>query len=262
MDKYLAIISNSIKRNLVYRANSFIMMFSILFSFGIIFYFWSSIYRQGNQVGQYSLNEIISYYFFVTIFELFFSSNVAWGIADEIKNGQITNNILKPISHLGYKFSQALGSILYRIFLFSPAVLVVLFLVKDILVSSNDKFGYVFFVLFAVLAFSLNFLIYYTVGILSFWIGDGFGFLFACYVAISFMQGQWIPLDLLPKWFLYISDYLPFKYLFFVPVAIVSGKIEVSFLILVVAFFWCVIFYLIAKFLYKKGIKKYEGYGA
>ncbi|MDD5463755.1 MAG: ABC-2 family transporter protein [Candidatus Moranbacteria bacterium] len=261
MGKYLAAISNSFKKNAIYRANTFIMMFSVLLSFGVLFYFWSSIYRQGNQIGTYSFGEIISYYIFIAIFELIFTSNTAYGIGEEIKNGQITNLVLKPMRYLEYKFAQSVGTLLYRFIFLMPVIVVIVYLMRNYLTYSHDNFGQLEIALLVLLAYVLNFLVYYIVGILSFWMIDNSGFYFACLVVISFMQGQWIPLDLLPKWFTVVESYLPFKYLFFVPVQIASGRSAFYYYAAIIPLLWCVGLYFFAQFLYKKGIKKYEGYG-
>lgn len=261
MKKYFAVISNSLKKNLAYRANSFIMMFSTLFSFAVLFYFWSSIYRQGNQIGTYSLSEIISYYIFITIFELLFSAGVSWEIGYEIKNGQIINNILRPIGYLEYKFSQLIGNFLHRLMFFLPVIVAVIFFLRNFLTHPQAESDYVFLALLVFAAFALNFLIYFIVGMLAFWVIDTTGFFFACLVIVSFMQGQWMPLDLLPKWFAELGNFLPFKYLFFVPVGIASGRETFDWSMLAISLTWCVVLFCLAKFLHEKGIKKYEGYG-
>lgn len=261
MGKYSAVIFNSIKKNLAYRASNFIAMVSIVFSFGILFYFWTSIYRQGNQVGSYSLREIISYYIFIAVFDMLFTANTAWGIGEEIRNGQITTSLLMPMKHLEYKFSQTVGALFYRIMFYGLIIALMLFLMRNFLTHPRDRFGYVLFLVVALAAYVLNFLIYYIVGIFSFWMMDNTGFFYACFVIVSFMQGQWMPLDLLPNWFIVVANYLPFKYLFFVPVGIASGRTAFEFSMLIIPIFWCVVLYLLAGWLYKKGIKKYEGYG-
>jgi ABC-2 type transport system permease protein len=191
-----------------------------------------------------------------------FTSNTAWGIGEEIKNGQITGSILKPLGYLGYKFSQSVGALLYRMLFFVPVIALVLFLLRNLSSHPAHEFDYLFFLVLAILGFILNFLIYYIVGLATFWMGDGYGFFFACMVVVSFMQGQWMPLDLLPRWIAAIGDFLPFKYLFFVPVAIASGRMNFNYLMLIIPMVWIFAGYLFAQFLYKKGIRKYEGYGA
>lgn len=262
MKKYLAVCANSIKKNLIYRVNSLIMVFSVFFSFVVIFYFWNSIYRQGNQIGNYSLKEIISYYVFVTIFELLVvGDNTAWSIGDEIKNGQITSSILKPIKYLEFKFSQSIGGLAFRSMLFSPAIVAVFFLLKKYLVLPQNKFVFLIFILSAMISYVLYFLIYYIVGIVSFWAVDSYGFFFAAFVIINFMQGGLLPLDLLPSWFVSFGNFLPFKFLFFVPVGVVTGRTVFQFSFVLIPIAWCVGLYFLARFLYKKGLKKYEGYG-
>lgn len=237
------------------------MMISVLLSFGVLFYFWSSIYRQGNQIGSYSFNEMITYYIFIAIFELIFVANTAWSIGEEIKTGQLNNIVLRPIGYLEYKFSQNIGMILYRITFLSPVILIVLFAMRNFIVGPQTGIEYLIFVILATLASVLTFLIYYLVGMLSFWLVDNSGFYFAAFVIISFMQGQWMPLDLLPRWFAAVSNYLPFKYLFFVPVAVTSGRLNFDYSMMLVPTAWCLVLYFMNKFLYKKGVKKYEGYG-
>lgn len=261
MQKYIAVAANSIKKNLVYRANNFIMFLSVFFSFAVLFYFWNSIYRQGNQIGSYSLTEIISYYVFITIFELLAHDNTAWSVGDEIKSGQITSSLLKPIKYLEYKFAQSIGGLAFRLMLFAPAVIVVMLMLENYLSLPQDKVLYLIFALSVAISYALYFLVYYIVGIISFWTEDSFGFFFAAFVTINFMQGGLLPLDLLPKWFLTLSDFLPFKFLFFVPVGVVTGRMPFEWTLILIPIAWCAVLYVFARFLYKKGLKKYEGYG-
>ncbi len=262
MQKYIAVATNNIKKNLIYKANSFIMVFSVFFSFVVLFYFWNSIYRQGNQLGSYSLSEIISYYVFMTIFELLVvGDNTAWSVGDEIKNGQITSSLLKPIKYLEYKFSQSVGGLLFRLMLFSPAILAIFYFLRDYIAIPKDNFIYFIFPLIAVISYALYFLVYYLVGVLSFWTADSYGFLFAAFVIVNFMQGGLLPLDLLPSWFAVLGNFLPFKYLFFVPVGVVTGRTVFEYTFVLVPMLWVVALYYFAGFLYKKGLRKYEGYG-
>lgn len=262
MGKYFAIIINSIKNNLAYRANSVITIISVFFSFIVLFYFWSSIYQQGNQIGDYSLNGIISYYIFVTIFELLVvGDNTAWSVGEEVKSGGVISSMLKPLNYLWYKVSQSIGGILYRIMLFALPVAGVVFWLRNYLIFTDNKNIYIIIFLSALISYALYFLIYVNVGMISFWTGDAQGFFFTAIVVVNFMQGGLIPLDLLPKWFLLVSDYLPFKYMFFVPVGIVTNRIAFDVSMIFIPLAWCLALSLLAQFTYKKGLKKYEGYG-
>lgn len=262
MGKYFAILSNGIKESLAYRVNSIIMMFSVFFSFSIMYFLWSSIYQQGNQIGDYTFNEIITYYIYVTIFELLFVNYAAWSIGEEIKDGHLNNIILKPIKYLEYKLAHYIGVLVYRLMLFTTFIAFSLYLLRNFIVFPNDSVIYLQFIFLAFASYILNFLIYYIVGICAFWFDDVYGFLFAWLVIVSFMQGQWIPLDLLPNWFNVLNSYLPFQYMFFVPISVVSQRLEFNSEIAITVIAWCFFLYLIANYIFKKGLKKYEGYGS
>lgn len=262
MEKYLAVLINSIKKNLVYRANNFITMISILFSFVALFYFWNSVYAQGNQIGNYSLEEMISYYIFITAYQLLIiGDNTAWSVGEDIKNGQIIGNILKPINYLRYKMAQSFGNLTYRLGVFLPVILIILFFLRNYLAHPQDFKVYIIFAFCALVSYILFFLVYFTVGITAFWTGESSSFFWTIWVVVNFMQGSLMPLDLLPKWFLTVSNYLPFKYLLFTPIGLVTGRINFSYDMVIVPIFWCVAFYFLGQFLFLRGLKKYEGFG-
>lgn len=262
MGKYFTVAINSIKKNLVYRMNNLITAVSVFLSFIMLFYFWNSIYMQGNRIGSYSLNEMISYYVFMTIFQLLITGdNTAWSIGEEIRNGQIINSILKPINYLKYKMSQSFGNLAYRFVIFLPAILIAIFVLRDFLTHAQNFQAYFVFSVLAIVSYVLFFLVYFTVGVIGFWTVESNSFFWTCWVVVNFMQGGLIPLDLLPAWFSALSEYLPFKYLFFVPVGLITGRLQFSYAMIFIPLLWCVGIYLFAQFLYVKGMKKYEGIG-
>jgi ABC-2 type transport system permease protein len=262
MEKYLMVLVNSIKKNLAYKANNFITMISILISFTALFYFWSSIYAQGNKVGNYTIKEMISYYIFVVAYQLLITGdNTAWSIGEEIKNGQITNSILKPINYLKYKMAQSFGNLSYRLVIFLPVILIIMFALRNFLAHPQNLKTYLLFVFCALISYVLFFLVFFTVGITAFWTGESTSLFWTCWVIINFMQGGLMPLDLLPKWFLFISEFLPFRYLFFVPIGLVTGRTSFSYNMLLIPLLWCVVVYFFAQRLFVKGMRKYEGFG-
>jgi ABC-2 type transport system permease protein len=261
MGKYLMTISNALKNTMIYRANSAITVFSVFLSLVILFYFWNSVYRSGGQIGNYSLLQIISYYFFVAVFELLFQDNTAWNIGGEIKNGEITGTVLRPIKYLEFKFSQAVGYLCYRIIFYVPVILLSAYLLRSYLIFPENISVWIFFVALSLAAFFLYFLIFYMVGLCAFWFSDSMGFAFSAWVIIDFLQGGLLPLDLMPKWILNVSAFLPFKYMFYVPAGVVSGRINIDYWLMIIPFAWALFLYFMAIFVYNKGLKRYEGYG-
>src|SRR5215469_9000150 len=107
MKKHWHVINVGIQNNLTYRFN-----FLARTVFGLIpliatLYVWRAIYSgkgQGAEVGTYTLAEMVSYYLLVTIVDALTAVNEDdWQIAADIKDGNISQFLLKPIDYLWYR---------------------------------------------------------------------------------------------------------------------------------------------------------------
>ncbi len=105
MQKYWHVIKIGFGNTLVYRVNFFARA-----AFGLIpllatIYLWRAVYRgQSSPVAGYSLAGMISYYLLVTIVDTLTAVNEDdWQIAADIKDGNISQFLLKPINYLAYR---------------------------------------------------------------------------------------------------------------------------------------------------------------
>jgi ABC-2 type transport system permease protein len=71
------------------------------------------------------------------------------------------------------------------------------------------------------------------------------------------------PLDLLPGWAHEIVKVLPFQYLAYTPAAIFLGKIQGSELwtSLALEACWLLVFIVLARIMFQRGIQRYSGFG-
>jgi ABC-type uncharacterized transport system permease subunit len=65
----------------------------------------------------------------------------------------------------------------------------------------------------------------------------------------------------LPAWFFSLNNFLPFKYILFVPVSVLMGRMQPDIWLFLVPVCWIIVLYFINKFVYKWGLKKYESFG-
>ena len=107
MKKYWHVVNIGIQNNLAYRVN---FLFRIVFGFIPLLatiYLWRAIYRgksSGEEVSAYSLAQMTSYYLLVTIVDALTAVNEDdWQIAADIKDGNISQFLLKPIDYLAYR---------------------------------------------------------------------------------------------------------------------------------------------------------------
>src|ERR1700691_5317042 len=105
MRKYWHVIKIGFENTLVYRVN-----FVVRAAFGLVpllamIYLWRTVYNgQSSNVGSYSLAGMISYYLLVTIVDTLTAVNEDdWQIAADIKDGNISQFLLKPIDYLTYR---------------------------------------------------------------------------------------------------------------------------------------------------------------
>ena len=71
-------------------------------------YVWQAIYKgngAGAMIGSYTYAEMVSYYLLTTIVDALTAVNEDdWQIAADIKDGNISQFLLKPIDYLWYRF--------------------------------------------------------------------------------------------------------------------------------------------------------------
>jgi len=262
MKKYLAVLGNSLQANLVYRFNTFFYLLAQFISFGVLFYIWTSIYYQGGKIGSYELADMIFYYLGVIFIGVVVKGmDVAWQIGDEIRLGKLNAFLLTPMDYFWRRFFSFLGGLVFRglsaILLFGTGLY---FLAEkfDFQLSITRIISFLFLVL---LSYLLNWLIFYIVGISTFWFGFVWALNYSMQTMANFLEGALIPLDLLPGWLNALNNFLPFKYIVFVPVSVFTGRLEITWPVFVIPLAWILFLYVLARLLFKTGLKKYEGFG-
>src|SRR6266704_3677469 len=131
MKKYFHVINIGIQNNLTYRFNFLMRTLFGLIPLIAVLYMWRTIYQgkgAGSMVGSYSLAQMISYYLLVTIVDALTAVNEDdWQIAGDIKDGNISQFLLKPIDYLSYRLCLFLsGRLTYLAVAAIPLALVIL----------------------------------------------------------------------------------------------------------------------------------------
>src|SRR3954466_7023933 len=134
MRKYWHVIGIGIQNNLTYRFNFLARSVFGLIPLVAVLYVWRAIYA-GKEPGQqnvatYSLAQMVSYYLLVTIVDALTAVNEDdWQIAADIKDGNISQFLLKPVDYLWFRFCLFVsGRLVYLIVAAIPLTLFVLWL--------------------------------------------------------------------------------------------------------------------------------------
>ena len=232
-----------------------------------VLYVWKTIYA-GNgaqaKVGAYTLAEMISYYLLTTIVDALTAVNEDdWQIAADIKDGNISQFLLKPIDYLWYRLCLfASGRVTYLAVAVMPLTLFILYLRRYfVLPPSWPVFGC--FLLSTVLTALLQFFMSYAMAMLAFWVLEVSTFIFILYAFEYLASGHLFPLDILPPHLEQALYFTPFPYQLYFPVSIYMGKTTGANLVsgLLIQGLWVIAAYSVARFAWRRGIKKYSAVG-
>ena len=264
MKKYWHVLNVGIQNTLVYRVNFLFRAFFGLIPLFAIISLWKAVYSsKSGDVGDYSLSDMISYYLLVTIVDALTAVyDDDWQIAGDIRDGQISQFLLKPIDYLAYRFTLfSAGRMIYTALALIPITLIVFlhrkhFVVPD--VSTLALFG-----CSILLTAALQFLLSYTMALLAFWFLEISTFIFIVFAFEYIAGGHLFPLDILPPALAKLMMWTPFPYQMFFPVSVYLGKISGSqvYTGLIIQAGWVLVAFLLARFMWNRGIRKYSAVG-
>ena len=267
MKKYWHVINIGVQNTLVYRVNFLFRSVFGLIPLVATILLWRAIYEgQENRatVAGYTLAQMISYYLLVTIVDSLTAVNEDdWQIAADIKDGNISQFLLKPIDYLAYRLCLFFsGRFIYTTIAFVPVALFILYQRKYFVPPSGGaSFGW--FLVSLVMTGLLQFLISYTMALLAFWVLEVATFIFILFAFEYIAGGHLFPLDILPPALAKALSFTPFPYLLFFPVSIYLGQTSGPALSqgIVIQAVWVLAAYALARFVWLKGIKKYSAVG-
>jgi ABC-2 type transport system permease protein len=265
MRKYWHVINIAIQNTLVYRVN---FLFRVLFGFIPLFALislWRTIYEgQSSDIGGYTLHQMVSYYLLMTIVDALTAVNEDdWQIAADIRDGNISQFLLKPISYPLYRLCLFFsGRLVYASVAFVPIVILIFFL-RQYFLWPADWTTFLFFGVSMVMTALLQFFLSYTLALMAFWLLEVSTLIFIVFAFEYIAGGHLFPIDILPAPLASFLMLTPFPYQLYFPVSVYVGKITGPALYqgLAVQAAWVVAAFFLARFVWSRGIRKYSAVG-
>lgn len=267
MRKYLHVFGIGIQNTLVYRVNFLVRAAFGLIPLGGTLFLWKAIYEgKGGtaEVANYAFQEMVSYYLMLTIVDaLTVVAEDDWQIAADIREGTISQFLLRPIHYLWYRLSlYVAGRCIYSVFALIPTGLFILYL-HEYLVAPAHFWSVPLALVSTVLAGLLQFLIAYITALLAFWVLDVSTFIFIAYSVEYIASGHLFPLDILPAGLQTALQFTPYPYLLYFPVSLYLGRVEGSAVAtgFAMQMLWVCIAFAVARLVWGRGIRKYSAFG-
>lgn len=224
---------------------------------------WLAIVDQTGPASGWQREDFIAYYVAVAMVYQFTMSYAVWEWEREIRNGDFSSRLLKPLHPFHFYFSLRLGSKVFDVLIIGSIVVVATLLIPALHYPLSPE-RLAAFALSVVMGYMLNTLISTSFGLISFWTTQS-GNIFSLWYGVGqFLSGWLAPLALFPTWFAAIAIVLPFHSTLGFPVEILTGlagpdEIAVGFAI---SAGWIALFALIFTLLWRRGVARYEAVGS
>jgi len=267
LKKYRHVFSIGIQNNLTYRFNyltrtlfSFIPLFAMLS-------LWHTIYGGKGGAGEhngFTEAQMIFYYLLVAVVDAFTAVNEDdWQIAADIREGNISQFLLKPVDYLWYRLSLFISGRIAFIAMASIPLGIFIFCYREYFVAPASQTALLVLPVSLVLTALLQFFISYAMAMLAFWFLEISTFIFIVFAFEYLASGHLFPLDVLPPLLKQILFFTPFPYQLYFPIGIYMGKVAGAELWrgLLVQFLWVVLAYGFARLMWARGVKKYSAFG-
>ncbi len=227
---------------------------------------WRAIYEGSGQteLGGFRYREMVAYLLLTNISRMFSSMpGLAAGIAREVREGTLKRYMVQPLDLVGYLLaSRVAHKVAYISMAFLPYA-GLFYVCRGYFDGFPDALTLAAYAVSLILAFLVGFFFEATVGMVGFWFLEVTSILYIVMTLNYFISGHMLPLDLLPQPWAGILKVLPFQYMAYFPAVVFLGKGQGWSLVMHLALelAWAVAFMVLARVLYKVGLKRYSAFG-
>jgi ABC-2 type transport system permease protein len=178
-----------------------------------------------------------------------------------INSGSLTIPLMRPINIFSFFFIRDLADKLFNLGFMFLELPLIYFIFRPPIFLQTNLYSIFLFACSTLMAILIYFYINLVFGSLAFWSRDIWAPRFLLMVIMEFATGAMFPLDMLPDLWQKIIFFTPFPYLVYVPLKIYLGTDSNLFVHLITSFAWVIIFGIIARIIWRKGIESYEAEG-
>ncbi len=223
---------------------------------------WTTVARQsGGSAGGYTVNEFVVYFIAWTLVR---QMTVAWDpywMEMRIRRGDFSPLLLRPIHPFFPDTVLMLASKTVELVMMVPTLLVLVLIFQP---TFNFAGGAVLaFIPALILAFFVRFTLNYALAMTAFWTTRVTA-VFHLYFAVEFfLSGRIAPLSVLPVWAQQIADWLPFKWMFYFPLEVLTGRVPPDQLLggFAMQLLWLGISAAALVLVWRSGVKRYAAVG-
>ncbi len=259
--QWKALLSIYIQDGLAYRAAGFIWTLTDAANAIVMPLVWSAAASSGSIAG-FTSRDFVQYYLFMLLINSFVTSHFMWEVANEIKEGQFSTFLLRPISYYQFMLARNLAWRTVRTTISLPLICVVLYFYRGMLDGSSVYVGWEFWTAL-VLGHTVSVTFVMAMAMLALFLQEAQSVFMLYYGPMLFLSGSLFPIALLPQWAQAISKLAPFYFILGLPVEILVGRVSPAASVPMIAtqLAWIVASVFAFKVMWHYGTRQYTGVG-
>lgn len=212
---------------LAYRLRYYTGIVTYFIYVSVYYFIWKAIFAHSSHIEGYDFSQILTYIAVGWIIRSFYYNNVDQDLAQQVMEGKLAMDLIKPVNTQAMYVAQALGESVFRLGLLTVPTAAVLLLVYP-LRRPASFLHFLSFLLSVVLSFFIVAGINFAVGTLAIRLKSILGLLRAKYFLLELFSGLLLPISFFPRFFQTALSAMPFPYISYVPVLLYLGKIKGS----------------------------------
>jgi ABC-2 type transport system permease protein len=265
LEKYTKAFELGFQAELEYRLNFLLSLLSAAYPVFIQYFLWTAIYLNtpGNTVYGYTYQQMMAYTFLAGLVGRIVRTGFEYEIMEDVKSGKFSKFLVQPLGYFPYRIASYFGGKV-------PNLAIIFSILAVVLVGLNAIWGVsvglerlLLFLAAIFLAVVLNFLIFYGISAISFWLVE-IGFLFeGIRIVFILFSGGIFPLEVFGPTFIRVMTFLPFMYTISFPIKVLNGTLTLDQVYqgMMIQLFWIGSMYVVASLLWRVGSKRYVAVG-
>lgn len=256
MRTYIEFASKKFQNKMAYRLEFFMGIINTIITIVVYLCIYKALYGDKTEVDGISFAMVATSFVISLGLSSAFEYNEMF-LQHKVEDGSITNELLKPVNFMLRLLAENVGEGIFKIvFQFLPALAFTMLYAK--LCPPKSILHLVVMIFSVGFGYLILWLIGFIVQTWSFWLFSVWGIMTIKNVFVRILSGTLLPIWFMPQIIRKIIAFTPFESIYFTPVQIYLGEItwmEILSKITIQAV-WIVILLVIAKFFWKRGIKK------
>ncbi|WP_091068032.1 ABC-2 family transporter protein [Paenibacillus sp. NFR01] len=210
---------------LAYRINYYSGILIYTLNIGVNYFTWKAIYGGGDSIGGFSGAQMTTYVAVSWMARAFYFNNLDREISNDIRDGSISIQFIRPYNYVLVKMMQGLGEGMFRfIMLMIPGMLVAILLFPVHLPSAPS--AWIGFLTMLFFSFLINSQLNVITGLSSFFVENNEGVMRMKRVLVDLFSGLIVPITLFPDWLAGVLKVLPFQAITYLPGSVFTGRVQ------------------------------------